>query len=83
MKNILLVLPMLLVMNANASETAKYQHPSAAEIASSRACFAELESRGCGKSEEDHEHFRSCVSQIQDTLDDSCKKLVTNLYGDN
>lgn len=82
MKNLILIIGMVVMTNAFAADSQKYQPPSAAEIATSRACFSHLENKGCGTPDGDYEQFHSCVSQIQDTLDDNCRKTLINLYGD-
>lgn len=82
MRNMTIVFAMLLMMSAHAADQKKYQHPSADEISANRACFSSLESRGCGSADKDHELFRSCVTQIQDTLDENCRKTLVNLYGE-
>ena len=53
---------------------------SEAEIASSRACFHELEALGCGSPHEDREHFRTCMSESFPKLDKSCQELMKSLY---
>ena len=48
MKNLILVIGMICMMNVYAAD---YQHPSATEIAATQACFTHLEDKGCGKLE--------------------------------
>ncbi len=79
MKNLILIIGMICMVNVYGAE---YQHPSAGEIAANQACFSHLEDKGCGKPDEDYDQFRSCVSQIQETLDQNCRKILINLYGD-
>jgi hypothetical protein len=84
MKRSFAILSFLVICSANAGidTTKKYQHPGENEIQQSRACFQDLETLGCGKQEEDHERFRSCVADVQDKLDEPCKKIMLDLYGE-
>lgn len=70
-----------LLMMMGSAYAAEYKRPTAAEISQYRACFEDLEVQGCGKLEEDHVQFRSCMSNVQDSLDDHCKKMMKRLYG--
>jgi hypothetical protein len=83
MKNLLTILGFLIVVNARAAEgdLGKYVAPSEAEISKNRACFQDLEVQGCGKQEDDPEQFRACMSNVHESLDDNCKRLMSNLYG--
>lgn len=82
MKNIFSMLLMVLMVNANATtEDKNYVHPSNAEITKNRACFKQLEERGCGNPKDDPEHFRSCMSSLYSALDDHCQRTLINLYG--
>lgn len=70
---------------ANASveaEQKNYQHPTSAEIDQRRACFQDLEVQGCGKHEEDSVQFRSCLSNVLGSLDQNCRRMMVELYGD-
>lgn len=60
----------------------EYQHPTDSEIQQKRACFQDVEVQGCTKQEEDPVQFQECLSNIVDKLDDSCKDLMLDLYGD-
>lgn len=83
MKQTLMILGLVFVMNINAAEQTvkKDVQPTAAEIAKNRACFQELEKQGCGTLEEDQEKFRSCMSYVHTTMEDHCQKLMKGLYG--
>lgn len=80
MKRTLLTLSFLIMTSVQAAGT--YQHPSNEQIEKNRACFKELEVLGCRSTDEDHEQFRSCLSDVVDNLDNECKKLMLNLYGE-
>lgn len=80
MKRTLLALSFLIMTSVHAAGT--YQHPSNTEIEKNRSCFKELEVQGCTSTDEDHEQFRSCLSDVLDKLDDDCKKLMLDLYGE-
>lgn len=80
MKRTLLTLSFLVMTSVQAAGT--YQHPSSTEIDKNRACFKELEVLGCRSTDEDHEQFRSCLSDVVEKLDDNCKKLMLDLYGE-
>ena len=84
MKKTLMILGFLFVMNAGAAEgdLGKYVPPSDAEVSKNRACFQDLEVQGCGKQEEDPEQFRSCMSNVHENLNEHCKRLMSNLYGE-
>lgn len=77
-----IVLTVVFNVQAGTLEPASYVHPSDAEIQKSRLCFQELENLGCGTQEEDHEKFRSCLSDVQEKLSDGCKRMMRNLYGE-
>lgn len=59
-----------------------YVHPSTSEIEQKRACFQDLEIQGCGNHEADHAQFRSCLSNVVESLDPLCKKMMLELYGE-
>lgn len=65
-----------------AQAAGKYQHPSETEIQKNRACFQEVEVQGCRTQEEDPEQFRACLSSAVDQLDEDCKKMMLELYGE-
>jgi hypothetical protein len=84
MKHTLAIFGLIFMLNAKATveeQPKKYSHPSEMEIEKNRACFQDLEVQGCGKFEDDHEQFRSCMSNAHQNLDDHCKELMSNLYG--
>lgn len=54
--------------------------PTASELASSRSCWQELQTLGCGDPAEDMEQFRSCMNNVYTSLSASCKKLMSELY---
>lgn len=54
--------------------------PTAAEQASNRACFSDLERLGCGDPGDDVEHFRSCMNNVYSSLNAECKALMKDLY---
>lgn len=70
-----------LLMMMNSALAAEYKSPTDAEIAKNRACFQDLEVQGCGKLDEDSVHFRSCLSNVQDSLDQHCSTMMKRLYG--
>jgi len=78
MKLTLALFAMLFMMNVFAAAT----QPSEAEIAKSRACFHDLEVQGCRSQEEDPEQFRACLANVHESLDDHCKKMMLDLYGE-
>ncbi len=84
MKKTLMIFGFLFVMNAGAAEgdLGKYVPPSDAEVSKNRACFQDLEVQGCGNQEEDPEQFRSCMSNVHENLNEHCKRLMSNLYGE-
>lgn len=84
MKKSLMIFGFLFITNVFAAEgdLGKYVPPSDTEVAKNRACFQDLEIQGCGKQEDDPDQFRSCMSNVQDSLDAHCKRLMSNLYGE-
>ncbi len=65
-----------------AAHAGEYVHPSADEISKNQACFQDVEVLGCRTQEEDPAHFQSCLSDVQDSLSESCRKMMTKLYGE-
>lgn len=84
MKKLLAGIVFTVIFNVQAGtlEPAAYVHPTDAEIQKSRMCFQELENLGCGTQEEDPERFRSCLSDVQEKLSESCKVMMRKLYGE-
>ncbi len=78
MKYTLAMFSMLFMMNVFAANS----QPSEAEIAKSRACFQDLEVQGCRSQDEDPEQFRACLANVHESLDDHCKKMLLDLYGE-
>jgi hypothetical protein len=64
-----------------ASHAGQYSPVNEAEISKNRACFQDLEVYGCGKLEEDKYQFRTCLSEVQDSLSQYCKNMMQRLYG--
>lgn len=54
--------------------------PTPEEILVYRSCFSKLESLGCGHPREDLERFRQCMNTSFESLDDSCRKTMKELY---
>ena len=85
MKYIFLTLSFsMMMLNAHASIEASStpsSQPSKDEISKNRACFEELSVQGCGDPGDDTEQFRSCMSNVHETLDPHCKQLMQSLYG--
>ena len=80
MKKILIALCLSLMASAHA----QYQAPTEKEIQLNRACFKQLETHGCGKPDDpDPTHFRSCVADALDHLEEHCRKMMLKLYGDS
>ena len=77
MKKSLAIFGMLFMMNSFANH-----QPTEAEIQKNRQCFQDLEIQGCRTQEEDQEQFRSCLSNSLDSLEDQCRKMMLDLYGD-
>lgn len=83
MKYTLALFSMLFMFNVFAVETyQKAPQPSDAEIQKNRACFQDLEVQGCRSQDEDPEQFRSCLANVHQSLDDHCKKMLLDLYGE-
>lgn len=78
MKFTLALFSMLFMMNLFAAAA----QPTEAEIAKNQACFKELEVQGCRSQEEDPEQFRACLANVHQSLDDHCKKMLLDLYGE-
>ena len=84
MKKILIAFSFLLAVNAQADIEHMPQagtKATAQEIAKSRACFKDLEILGCGDPGVDHQQFRSCLNNVFSSLNSSCKKMMSELYG--
>jgi hypothetical protein len=83
MKKFLVALGMIAMLNVQAQEATspEYVHPSESDIQRSQNCFQEVERQGCPGLEENQSEFRSCLSRVQDSLDDECKRMMLNLYG--
>lgn len=84
MKYTIVTLGLLFTISANADIEYSPQEPAKAtvqEISKSRACFEELKVQGCGDPGDDINHFKSCLGNVHSTLTDSCKKMMTDLYG--
>ena len=84
MKNMLLTMGLLFVINAHADieyTPEEQSNVSQAEVTKNRACFQELNVQGCGDPGEDPIHFRSCMKNVKDTLSASCRSKMTELYG--
>lgn len=54
--------------------------PSTDELEASRSCFKQLEEHGCGHPKDDMEHFRKCLGVQTSSLEESCRKLMKELY---
>lgn len=78
----LIVLFSTLSAFATIEETGTYKHPTDAEIQQKRACFQDLEVQGCGTQDADSVQFQSCLSNVLDKLDENCKEMMLDLYGD-
>ena len=78
MKFTLALFSMLFMMNVFAAAA----QPSEAEVAKNRACFQDLEVQGCRSQDEDPEQFRACLANVHQSLDDHCKKMLLDLYGE-
>lgn len=84
MKNIFFGLIFALnITAALAGSEQKHSQPSEEKIQSNRACFNELEVQGCGSPNDDQTQFRSCLSNVLDSLDTDCKGMMLSLYGSN
>jgi hypothetical protein len=70
------------LLTVSVAHAAEYQHPSDSEIQQKRACFEDLEVQGCVKQEDDPAEFRACLSNVLDRLDESCQKVMLELYSD-
>lgn len=84
MKNFLLIASMVFSLSALANideGSAASVEPTATELKASRACFAELETQGCGHPRDDQEHFESCLNNVYSSLSSPCKSMMTGLYG--
>lgn len=81
MKRTIAILGMFLTLTTFAETGKKYVHPSSDEIAKNQSCFQELETQGCGKFEDDHDKFRSCMSGVYETMEDHCRTMMLKLYG--
>ena len=84
MKNILRVIALLFVIDAYADieySATEESRVSTQEISSSRACWEEVSTQGCGDPAEDPKHFRACLKNIHPKLSLNCKKMMANLYG--
>ncbi|MGE3611065.1 MAG: hypothetical protein AB7I27_15850 [Bacteriovoracaceae bacterium] len=84
MKKMIILSWLISSFTVNASIDAsslKSTEPTPQEIKSSRACFLEVEKQGCRHPSEDHEHFRSCMSDVFSRLSPSCQKMFSELYG--
>lgn len=71
---------LLFMMNVFAAD--KAAQPSEAEIAKNQSCFKELEVQGCRSQDEDPEQFRACMANVHPSMDDHCKKMLLDLYGE-
>ena len=60
--------------------TMKSMEPKAEEIVSSRSCFKELETFGCGHPRVDLEQFKSCMENVFSSISPSCQKMMGELY---
>ncbi len=84
MKNILLVIALLFVIDAHADieySSTEESKVTIQEITSNRACWEEVSTLGCGAPGEDPIHFRACLKNVHPTLSSNCKKMMTSLYG--
>jgi hypothetical protein len=55
--------------------------PTAKELKTSRSCFGELETLGCGHPRDDQERFESCLHNVYSSLTTSCRQMMGELYG--
>lgn len=78
MKKFTFILAVTLSLSSYAGH---YSRVTDDEIARNRACFQDLEVFGCGKLEDDKYQFRTCLSEVQDSLSEYCKKMMRRLYG--
>ncbi len=84
MKNLLLIIGMIFLIDAQASIEYVPNEQSKAttgEVDRSRSCFQELAVQGCGDPGEDQQHFRSCLKNVRSSLSGNCKKMMSDLYG--
>ena len=84
MKHLFLGLMITFTLSAMADideKSAINVEPKPERIEAARACFSELEKLGCGHPKQDMERFRSCMSQVHETLDSGCQKIMQRLYG--
>lgn len=84
MKKLFFVAFLTTTINAYADITHTSQEPpkaTAQEISRNRACFEELKVQGCGDPGDDFKQFRSCMSNVYDSLSESCQKMMSDLYG--
>jgi hypothetical protein len=84
MKNLLLLIGMIVLVDAQASiEYMPNEQSKAtlAEVEKNRSCFRELAVQGCGDPADDQQHFRSCLNNVHSTLSENCKKMMSDLYG--
>lgn len=84
MKQVVVMFGLVMALNASASVEHTYEknsQPTETEIQMNRSCFSDLEVQGCGDAGEDPEHFRSCMANVHQNLNDHCQKLMSKLYG--
>jgi hypothetical protein len=84
MKIALIAMCILVSMNTKADiefSTTDSGKATPQEISKNRACFEELKSEGCGGPGDDANHFRACLNNVHATLNEYCKKMMSDLYG--
>lgn len=83
MKKFLILIFAFSLTQANATiehDPSSLTEPSAQEISKNRACFEELEMKGCGDPGEEVMHFRSCLKDVLPSLTTDCRELMNYLY---
>lgn len=55
--------------------------PEKQKLSSARACFREIDDKGCGHPRDDQEFFISCLDENKNNLTPSCKSFFHTLYG--
>lgn len=54
--------------------------PSQERMTTNHACFEDLERLGCGRPQDDREHFQQCALDQLNHLEQSCQKVIKKLY---
>ncbi len=84
MKRLILVAVLIHTFSAQADMEHKSglgTMPAKQSLTSSRACFQEIDNKGCGHPRDDQEFFIACLDENKNSLTQSCRSFFDTLYG--